>query len=203
MNKLNWMVALTTLFPLVVFAINEADVPKKRHTPFGLYLTSEEAYELKKNAADEVLFIDTRTRPEVKYIGMAKLVDAHIPSRFIDTDFSWSDKADTYRTTRNKHFISDINKLLSAKGKDKNTPILVMCQSGSRSTPAVKLMHTAGFSKVYNIYQGFEGSKAKEGPNKGKRTLDGWKNAGMPWSYKLDKKAMYFNFDSTSISDVD
>ncbi len=30
MNKLNWMVALAMFFPLVAFAIDEADVPGKR-----------------------------------------------------------------------------------------------------------------------------------------------------------------------------
>ena len=28
---------------------------------------------------------------------------------------------------------------------------------------------------------------AKDGPNKGKRAVNGWKNIGLPWSYDLDK----------------
>ena len=96
-----------------------------------------------------------------------------------------------------------IEKLLKIKGKNKDTPILVMCQSGSRSTPAVKLMHEAGFREVYNLYQGFEGSKAGNGPDKGNRVVDGWINSGLPWSYELKKETMYFNFDSTRANSPD
>jgi hypothetical protein len=26
----------------------------------------------------------------------------------------------------------------------------------------------------------------------GRRSVDGWKNAGLPWIYKLDREKMYF-----------
>ncbi|WP_295888318.1 hypothetical protein [uncultured Thiohalocapsa sp.] len=35
--------------------------------------------------------------------------------------------------------------------------------------------------------------KAKAGPRKGERVVNGWKNAGLPWTYKLDKAAMYWD----------
>ena len=69
-----------------------------------------------------------------------------------------------------------------------------MCQSGSRVPIAARLLHRAGFTEVYTQYQGFEGHKAKDGPDKGKRVVGGWKNAGLPWSYRLDAEKMYFNF---------
>jgi len=31
------------------------------------------------------------------------------------------------------------------------------------------------------------------GPRKGKRVINGWRYAGLPWSYKLDKQAMYWD----------
>jgi len=34
---------------------------------------------------------------------------------------------------------------------------------------------------------GFEGDMAKDGPNKGKRAVNGWKNIGMHWSYNVDQ----------------
>jgi ParB family chromosome partitioning protein len=37
-----------------------------------------------------------------------------------------------------------------------------------------------------------KGDMAKEGPKAGQRAVNGWKNAGLPWSYKLDKAKMYF-----------
>ena len=33
--------------------------------------------------------------------------------------------------------------------------------------------------------------KAKAGEEKGQRTVNGWRNAGLPWTYKLDKMKMY------------
>jgi hypothetical protein len=38
---------------------------------------------------------------------------------------------------------------------------------------------------------GYEGDKAKSGPNKGQRVVNGWKNNGLPWSYKLLATKMY------------
>lgn len=47
-------------------------------------------------------------------------------------------------------------------------------------------------SEVYSVTDGFEGDKAKAGPRKGERVVNGWKNAGLPWTYTLDKSAMYW-----------
>ena len=32
------------------------------------------------------------------------------------------------------------------------------------------------------------------GSRKGERVVNGWKNSGLPWSYKLNKSAMYWDF---------
>jgi len=69
-----------------------------------------------------------------------------------------------------------------------------MCQSGGRGPLAAKKLHQAGYEKVYFQVEGFEGIKAKEGPDKGKRVIAGWKHDGLPWSYKLPADKMYFNF---------
>jgi rhodanese-related sulfurtransferase len=141
--------------------------------------------------------VDVRARPELKYVGASDLIDANIPARFMRTDFAFSDKAKTYRTTANDHFVEDFEKLLRVKNRNKETPIILICQSGSRVPLAAETLHKAGFKQVYSQYQGFEGVKAKEGINNGLRVINGWKNSGLPWSYKLNKDAMYFNFDST------
>jgi len=49
-----------------------------------------------------------------------------------------------------------------------------------------------GYTKVYTVVDGFEGDLAKTGPQAGQRVVNGWKNAGLPWSYKLDKSKLYF-----------
>lgn len=191
----------TLLFSLLLFTstayatdalVHPDYIPEKWQTPYALYLDTKQAYAMKQDQGDKIIMIDVRTRPEVKYIGIADSVDANIPIRFIDTDFNWSDKSNTFRTAKNEDFIPAVNRLLDKLNKDKNTPILLMCQSGSRVPIAAKALHKAGFKTVYTVWDGFEGKKAKEGDNKGKRVVNGWKNAELPWSYKLDKEKMYF-----------
>ena len=67
-----------------------------------------------------------------------------------------------------------------------------MCRSGKRSAKAADMLADAGYTKVYSVVDGYEGDKAKDGPDKGKRTVNGWKNSGLPWTYSLDKDYMYF-----------
>jgi len=169
-------------------------VKQKWRTPYDLYLTPQEAYQ-KKLAVDEgILLIDVRTRAEIKFIGMADAVDANIPVRMLRDDYAWSEKSATYRTRENPDFIAAVERLLEVRGLDRHSPIILMCQSGSRVPIAARLLHQAGFSEVYTQYQGFEGFKAKQGPDRGKRIVNGWKNADLPWSYQLEPSKMYFNF---------
>ena len=193
------VLSLTTILILFTFsntvhAIDELLVPKKSHTVFDLYLTPEEAYKMKLANPDRVLFIDIRTRAEVKFLGMADSADANIPIRSMRSNYAWSDKKNTYRTSINKNFVKAVNILLARKGLDKNTPVILMCLAGGRVPRAAKKLHDNGYVNVYSQYQGFEGSKANTGPDTGKRVVNGWKNAGLPWNYKLDKSKMYFNF---------
>lgn len=193
--------ALVTMIALIwagfTHAADEKDVPHKKHTVFGMYLTPFEAYNMKQQLGDNVLLVDIRSRAELKFVGATEMIDANIPIRFINTDFSWSDKSSTYRTLYNHHFVSDFENLLRSRNKDKTTEIILMCQSGSRVPDAAVELKEAGFTRVYSQYQGFEGIKATHGPFKGQRLINGWKNAGLPWDYHLKKDAMYFNFDST------
>ncbi len=185
------------LGPVVnAWALDKSAVKEKWHTPFDLYLSAHEAYEMKTSRPDQVLFIDVRTRPEVHYIGMADQVDANIPYRFDSTE--WRNKSDgihgTYSKPRNPDFQAGVENALHAKGLNKNSPVIIMCTSGSRAPYAATVLHKAGFTQVYTQVEGFEGIKAKSGPHKGKRVIAGWKFAGLPWSYKLVADKMYFNF---------
>lgn len=175
-------------------AAPKSDVPAKYHTPYDLYLSPQEAHALKLEHGDGLLFIDVRTRAELKYIGIADPVDANIPVRLLREDYAWSERANTFRTRENPDFVVAVERLLEGKNLDRSAPIIVMCQAGSRAPIAARLLHAAGFATVYTQYQGFEGFKAKAGPGRGQRIVNGWKNAGLPWRYALDREKMYFNF---------
>ena len=78
-----------------------------------------------------------------------------------------------------------------------STVASVASRSGGGAAPgaaASKLLHGSGFSRVYNLYEGFEGYKATSGPFKGQRVVNGWKNRALPWGYRLPASKMYFNF---------
>ncbi len=62
----------------------------------------------------------------------------------------------------------------------KNVPIVFMCRTGGRSHNAAVVAATLGYT-AYNMLEGFEG----ESNEHGQRTLiNGWKQAGLPWTNK-------------------
>jgi len=191
MNKFSkfFAIAMIALLGTSAFAIDASKVNKKRHTPQGLYLTASEAASfIQKNKAN-TLFVDIRTQVEVEYVGHSYLMDKNIPWHFKDVS-KWNEKKSRFSDTpKNANFIADIEAALKAKGLNKDSNIVVMCRSGSRSTKAAKLLSKNGYKKVYNIIDGFEGYKGKTK----QRTVNGWKlqAPANTWGYKLDKSKMY------------
>ena len=178
-------------------AADKTDVQEKWHTPYDLYLDPREAHAMKQANPDKVLFIDVRAQGEIQFVGFTDVVDANIPIYVLDTT-AWKDKKDgthgTYRKRKNPDFVQAVDNLLATRTLTRDAPIILMCTSGGRSPIAAKTLHKAGFSKVYTQHQGFEGVKAKDGPQQGKRVVNGWKNAGLPWGYLLKTDKMYFKF---------
>lgn len=165
---------------------------KKKQSESNKYLTAKETYGLIKANPGEVLFIDVRTVAEVEFAGWTPLVDAVIPYMANDFD-EWDEKKKRYQKVINGDFPIVFEELLESKGLNKNSPIIFMCRSGSRSAKAATLATKLGYTHAYTMVDGFEGDKAKEGAHKGHRTLNGWKNSGVPWSYKLDGNKILFN----------
>jgi rhodanese-related sulfurtransferase len=168
------------------------NLSKKKTTPQALYVSSQQAYEKLKELGNKALFIDTRTRAEVAFLGMPNGVDANIPYMMIDDFSEWNDKKKNFMMRPNSAFSLQMDNLLKKRSFSKESPIFLICRSGSRSAKAAKLLFATGYSKIYSVVDGFEGDKAKEGSRKGQRVVNGWKNSGLPWSYKLNKRAMFF-----------
>jgi len=162
----------------------------KKQTRPGLYMTAEQAYKHTTDHMDKTLFVDIRTPGELNYLGVTTVMDTHVPLVFMDT-IGWDDKKHRYLRADNKNFVADIETRLKQKGLTKDDTVILMCRSGKRSAKAVNMLAAAGFTRVYSVVDGYEGDKAKEGKNKGKRTVNGWKNSGLPWTYSLDKDLMY------------
>jgi len=173
----------------------EAKLPKKKLTITHHYLTPKQAYNIKKNGCKNVLFVDIRTPAELQLVGHAVSIDGNVP--YVTFDYSdWDNKKKTYKSNFNSGFVGQVEDLMKKTGinNGKNTEIILMCRSGDRSARAADLMSKNGYTNVWSAYEGFEGDKAKTGATKGKRTVNGWKNAGLPWTYKLDKDKAAFIF---------
>jgi len=188
-----WLLsALLIVFSFSLQAATTDAVAESKQTEFGLYLTPQEVWDTVNADPDGVLFIDVRTRAEAMYVGMPTVVDALVP--FVDHDpfWPWDDERNSYQLEPVQDFIVEIERRLADKQLDKDAPIILMCRSGGRSAMAADRLADEGFTQVYTVPEGFEGDKSKSGADKGQRTVNGWKNAGLPWTTDLDKDKMFF-----------
>ena len=168
-------------------------LPEAKKTKAGLYLTPQQAYDMKKANPKGVAFFDVRTRAEAMYVGWPGAADALVPyveHQELMTD--WDDKRSTYKLEPNQDFVPEIERRLKEKGLGKDAAIILICRSGDRSAKAADRLQTAGYGKVHSVTEGVEGDTVKDGPKAGQRAVNGWKNANLPWTYKLDKARMYF-----------
>jgi rhodanese-related sulfurtransferase len=170
-----------------------ATLPEVKKSRLALYLTPQQAYDMKKNDPRAVAFFDVRTRAEAMYVGWPMDADALVP--FVEhpemmTD--WDDRRFMYKLEPNQDFVPEIERRLREKGLAKDAPIILICRSGDRSAKAADRLLAAGYTRVFSIAEGFEGDTASDGEKLGQRVVNGWKNANLPWTYKLDKARMYF-----------
>lgn len=179
-------------FSSIVFSATKPKDPEKQ-TPWDLYVDSKEAYELKMQLGEKALFIDVRDPAEIKFTGFTDVVDINIPFKMADIK-EWNSKKSSLQMKSNPNFIDDIEKSLASKNLSKDDAVIIMCRSGgTRGAPAANVLFDKGFKKVYVVTDGFEGGTLKDGENKGWRLKNGWKNSGLPWSYKLNKEKMYYS----------
>ena len=180
--------------PLMAGEVDPAKVPEIKQSDLKLYLTAAEAFEMKKGN-EKVIFIDVRTPEELQYVGNAgAMLDGNVP--YVLNDLSgYDDKLKHYKVAANSDFVTAVGDIVTKKGGNKESEIILMCRSGDRSSKGASLLGKAGYTKVYSVVDGFEGDKAKDGDTKGKRTVNGWKNADLPWTYEMDKAKMYYTMN--------
>lgn len=173
-------------------AVEASTIPKNKQTTAGRYLDAREAFAMKRELGHGAYFVDVRTRYEVAYVGLPTVVDANIPYVEHPEDAPWDDKAGRFKLDVNSDFGPELARRLQAAGLGKDAPVLLICRSGDRSARAANLLSQLGYTKVYTVVDGVEGDAVAAGEKKGQRILNGWKNAGLPWSYDLGKARAYF-----------
>lgn len=172
-------------------AIDAKTVPTIKQTKLGQYLSAEETAGFVARNPSATLFLDVRTPAEVAFVGMPASADANVPY-MVQPEFPvWDADKNTLKLELNPDFVTEVRRRLVAKGLTPDSNVVLICRSGDRSAAAANLLGEAGYRHVYTVVDGFEGDLAKDGPNTGRRAVNGWKNAGLSWSYKLEKAKMY------------
>lgn len=124
----------------------------------GDTVSPSQAWELV--SAGEATLLDVRTVEERTYVG-------RVPGSL---HVAW---ATGTAMTRNPHFVRQVGTLI---GKDQ--PLVLLCRSGKRSALAAEALRKAGYSRVLNVDEGFEGNLGADGH---RGTADGWRFHGLPW----------------------
>ncbi|MCD6307030.1 MAG: hypothetical protein J7M32_12200 [Deltaproteobacteria bacterium] len=172
-----------------------ADEPKK--------ILCIEAYDMLNTVPDTYL-IDVRTREEYQLVGHP--INAYLfPYMFMSSELKKTDDVYEYPIDiKNKDFIKEISQVFK-----KTDNLLVISRSGVRSDLAARELLSAGFKKVYDVENGFEGPEfpffsdsnrqkfyrqlAKRNKIYGfnHRRHYGWQWWGLPWTYEMDPKFIY------------
>ena len=127
--------------------------------PYAGALLPTEAYELMQKAPGAKL-IDVRTRAEWDFVGR---VPGSVP-------IEWQ----TYPNSQpNPTFLDDLK-----AQTEKDAIVMFLCRSGARSHAAASAASQIGYSRSYNVLQGFEGDKDAQGH---RASVGGWQFAGLPW----------------------
>lgn len=105
--------------------------------------------------------VDVRSAEERKFVGQ-------VPG---SVHVAW---ATGTSLTRNPRFVRE----LEAKF-DKGQPLLLLCRSGKRSALAAEAAAKAGFTRVFNVLEGFEGEIDAQHQ---RGHADGWRFHGLPWT---------------------
>ncbi|MZR29749.1 rhodanese-like domain-containing protein [Sneathiella litorea] len=129
-------------------------------------MTVQETWDLLASDPEAVL-IDVRTTAEWAYVGLPDLSSLNKSVQPI----SWVQFPDM---SKNENFIEEISTLQPNKA----APMIFLCRSGVRSIAAAEAATQAGYSRAYNVLEGFEGAP-DQNSHRGK--IGGWKAAGLNW----------------------
>lgn len=132
--------------------------------PYAGAVSPEDAWALLQ-ADPAIVLVDVRTNAERDWVGRVDLPAAQHQA------VQWS----LYPAgTPNPDFMAQ----LASAVPDQHAVMLFLCRSGVRSRHAAKLATEHGYTRCYDILQGFEGDKDAHAHRK---TVGGWCSAALPW----------------------
>jgi len=154
MNKRIASIALALSLAGPAAAAPAPEDPAKQ-TSWGLYLSSQEAYDMKTARSEEVLFVDVREPVEIMFTGFTDVVDVNVPFLLVDPS-EMHDSKPVLAMKRNPDFAKDVLAALAAEGLDRSAPVILMCRSGgSHGAPSAATLEGLGLEQVYVVVDGF------------------------------------------------
>jgi len=129
-------------------------------------VTSKQAWEMLERDPQAVL-LDVRTDAEWRYVGLPDLSVLEKPTLKV----CWQDYPDL---AFNANFVEEV----ASHNLASDQPLLMICRSGVRSRAAAIALTARGYSRCYNVSDGFEGGHDAQA-HRGAQA--GWKAAGLPW----------------------
>ena len=126
------------------------------------HLAPTEAHELLQSTPDAVL-VDVRMAVEFDYVG-------HPPAA---VNIPWYEFPD-YKPQP----AAFVERVRQATGGRTDSPVVLLCRSGLRTIDAGVALEKAGFSRVINVLDGFEG-ELDDNDQRGRE--GGWRFEGLPW----------------------
>ena len=131
-------------------------------------LTPNQAHDLLQSEPRAVL-VDVRSHMEFLFVGH--------PTGAIN--IPWIDEPDW---KINPNFAREVRRLLLGgtvtHGDIQGAPVILICRSGKRSLDAGELLLLEGFTRVYNVLEGFEGEL---NDHHHRSAAGGWRFHGLPW----------------------
>ncbi|MBV8260060.1 MAG: rhodanese-like domain-containing protein [Paraburkholderia sp.] len=131
--------------------------------PYAGAVSPAEAFELLQ-LDPRARLVDVRTRAELDWVGRPVVGDgqyAHV---------EWTRYPGA---VPNSEFLAQLRSAVEG-----DAPVLFLCRSAARSKLAAIEAAKAGFTKAYDLLEGFEGDKDSQGHRK---TVSGWCFRGLPW----------------------
>jgi rhodanese-related sulfurtransferase len=108
--------------------------------------------------------VDVRTQAELDWIGRPVIGDG----QYVHVE--WSSYPGS---VPNQEFLQQLSRVATP-----DTPLLFLCRSAVRTKLAAVAATQAGFTRVFDLLEGFEGDKDGQGHRK---TVSGWCFHGLPW----------------------
>lgn len=143
----------------------QADKRRAEHQlTYAGALSPAEAFELLQ-LEPKARLVDVRTRAELDWVGRPLVGDgqyAHI---------EWTRYPGG---VPNPDFVAQLQEVVG----DADTPVLFLCRSAARSKLAAVAAAQQGFTRAYDLLEGFEGDKDGNGHRK---MVSGWCFRGLPW----------------------